>query len=29
MAVHMANLSYKHKKRMTLEEAKSIQPEYS
>lgn len=29
IAVHMANLSYKHKKRMTLEEAKSIQPEYS
>jgi len=25
----MANLSYKHKNRMTLEEAKSIQPEYS
>lgn len=29
MAVHMANLSYKHKKRMTLQEAKSIQPEYA
>jgi len=29
IAVHMANLSCKHKKRMTLEEAKSIQPEYS
>jgi hypothetical protein len=29
LAVHMANLSYRHKKRMTLEEAKSIQPEYS
>lgn len=28
MAVHMANLSYKHKKRMTLEEAKAIAPEY-
>jgi hypothetical protein len=29
IAVHMANLSCNHKKRMTLEEAKSIQPEYS
>jgi hypothetical protein len=29
MAVHMANLSYKNKKRMTLEEAKAIMPEYS
>ena len=29
LAVHMANLSYRHKKRMTLEEAKSVQPEYS
>ncbi|HEX6822546.1 MAG TPA: hypothetical protein VF123_10850 [Candidatus Sulfotelmatobacter sp.] len=29
LAIHMANLSYRHKKRMTLEEAKSIQPEYS
>ncbi|HTS10465.1 MAG TPA: Gfo/Idh/MocA family oxidoreductase [Candidatus Eisenbacteria bacterium] len=28
IAVHMANLSYKHKKRMTLEEAKAIAPEY-
>ena len=29
IAVHMANLSYKNKKRMTLEEAKAITPEYS
>ena len=29
LAVHMANLSYRHKKRMTLEEAKAMQPEYS
>jgi hypothetical protein len=29
IAVHMANLSYKNKKRMTLEEAKSITPECS
>lgn len=29
MAVHMVNLSYKNKKRMTLEEAKAITPEYS
>lgn len=28
MAVHMANLSYKHKKRLTLDEAKAIVPEY-
>ena len=28
MAVHMANLSYKNKKRITLEEAKAITPEY-
>jgi predicted dehydrogenase len=28
MAVHMANLSYKNKKRMTLEEARAIVPEY-
>jgi len=28
MAVHMANLSYKNKKRVTLEEAKAIAPEY-
>jgi predicted dehydrogenase len=28
IAVHMANLSYKNKKRMTLEEAKAITPEY-
>lgn len=28
MAVHMANLSYKHKKRLTLEEARAIVPEY-
>jgi hypothetical protein len=29
MAVHMANLSYKNKKRLTLEEARAIAPEYS
>jgi predicted dehydrogenase len=29
IAVHMANLSYRNKKRLTLEEAKSIAPEYS
>jgi hypothetical protein len=29
LAVHMANLSYKKKKRMTLEEAKAIAPEFS
>jgi len=29
IAVHMANLSYKNKKRLTLEEAKAIAPEYS
>ena len=29
IAVHMANLSYKNKKRLTLEEAKAIVPEYS
>lgn len=29
IAVHMANLSYKSKKRITLEEAKAIAPEYS
>ncbi len=28
VAVHMANLSYKNKKRITLEEAKAITPEY-
>src|SRR5882724_4353410 len=28
MAVHMANLSYRHKKRLTLEEARAIVPEY-
>jgi predicted dehydrogenase len=28
MAVHMANLSYKHKMRLTLEEARAIVPEY-
>src|SRR5579863_5525820 len=28
IAVHMANLSYKNKKRMTLEEAKAITPEF-
>jgi predicted dehydrogenase len=28
LAVHMANLSYKNKKRITLEEAKAIAPEY-
>ena len=29
IAVHMANLSYKSKKRITLEEAKALAPEYS
>src|SRR5438270_4485899 len=29
MAVHMSNLSYKHKRRMTIEEARAITPEYS
>ena len=29
IAVHMANLSYKNKKRLTLEEARAITPEYS
>jgi predicted dehydrogenase len=29
IAVHMANLSYRNKKRITLEEAKAITPEYS
>jgi predicted dehydrogenase len=29
IAVHMANLSYKHKRRLTLEEAKAIVPEFS
>ena len=29
IAVHMANLSYKNKKRMTLEEARAITPEYA
>lgn len=29
IAVHLANLSYKNKKRMTLEEAKTITPEFS
>ena len=29
LAVHMANLSYKNKKRITLEEARTIVPEYS
>jgi predicted dehydrogenase len=29
IAVHMANLSYKNKRRLTLEEAKAITPEYS
>jgi predicted dehydrogenase len=28
MAVHMSNLSYKHKKRLTLEDARAIVPEY-
>jgi hypothetical protein len=28
IAVHMANLSYKNKRRLTLEEAKAIAPEY-
>ena len=28
IAVHMANLSYKNKRRLTLEEAKAIMPEY-
>lgn len=29
IAVHMANISYRNKKRFTLEEAKAFQPEYS
>src|SRR5438552_3848287 len=29
IAVHMANLSYKNKRRLTLEEAKAIKPEFS
>jgi hypothetical protein len=29
MALHVVNLSYKHKKRMTLEDAQSMQPEYA
>ncbi len=29
IAVHMSNLSYKNKKRLTLEEARAIAPEYS
>jgi len=29
LAVHMANLSYRNKKRVTLEEARAITPEYS
>jgi predicted dehydrogenase len=29
IAVHMANLSYKNKRRLTLEEARAIKPEYS
>jgi predicted dehydrogenase len=29
IAVHMANLSYRHKKRMTLEDAKASVPEYA
>jgi predicted dehydrogenase len=29
VAVHMANISYRSKKRVTLEEAKAFQPEYS
>jgi predicted dehydrogenase len=28
IAVHMANLSYKNKRRLTLEEAKAIKPEF-
>jgi predicted dehydrogenase len=28
MAVHMANLSYKHKRRLTVREAKALPPEY-
>jgi hypothetical protein len=28
IAVHMANLSYKHKRRITLREAKAFPPEY-
>jgi predicted dehydrogenase len=28
LAAHMANLSYRHKRRLTLEEAKAIQPEF-
>jgi predicted dehydrogenase len=29
IAVHMANLSYRHQRRLTLEEAKAITPEYA
>jgi predicted dehydrogenase len=29
IAVHMSNLSYKNKRRITLEEAKAMTPEYS
>ncbi len=29
IAVHMANLSYRNKKRMTLEDAKAVVPEYA
>ena len=29
IAVHMANLSYRHKRRLTLDEAKAITPEFS
>jgi len=28
LAAHMANLSYRHKRRLTLDEAKAIQPEF-
>jgi hypothetical protein len=28
LAAHMANLSYRHKRRLTFEEAKAIQPEF-
>ncbi len=29
IAVHMSNLSYKNKRRLTLEEAKAMAPEYA
>jgi hypothetical protein len=29
IAVHMSNLSYKNKRRITLDEAKGMTPEYS